>query len=365
MGAVFLARQCDCERKVAIKFLNLDPFAPGRERELRFEREARLAIELTHPNIVSVFEHGHTADRSYLVMEYIEGVSLRELLKPGQPMDVQQARTVLNGVIQALTCLHDKNIVHRDLKPENVLVDSSEVVKVTDFGLAVRVPEVGTVTNTGEYLGTVDYMAPEQRARLPLDERADQFSLGVMAYEMLTGKRPLGCFKPPSLLNSQLSPSVDDVLIRAMQEDPDDRYPTIREFDKSLGRALAARPRRARKRITLAAATLALASVVLVALMNYGKETTPDLPSPGEFAAALPTEDARTSSQDATPQKPLAADRQTGVAQDAETPTLYVTRTGNKFHAAHCRHLAKSKIPITLSEARAKFKPCSVCRPPE
>jgi serine/threonine protein kinase len=366
MGSVFLARQCACERKVAIKFLTRHAFATNNERQLRFEREARLATELTHPNIVSVFEHCQSADLSYFVMEFIEGVSLREQLKPGQPMAVQQARTVLNGVIQALTYLHDKNIVHRDLKPDNVLVDSSGVVKVTDFGLAVRVPEVGSVTNTGEYLGTVDYMAPEQRARLPLDDRADQFSLGVMAYEMLTGKRPLGCFKPPSQLNSQLSRSVDEVLAKAMQEDPDDRYPTIQAFNKSLGRALAASPRRARTRITLAVAVLALVSVFLIALMNYGNETAPDLPTPpSEFVAELPADDAREITKDATPQEPPAADSQPGAAQDADAPVFYATRAGNKFHTAHCRHLAKSKIPITSNEARVKFQPCSVCRPEE
>jgi tetratricopeptide (TPR) repeat protein len=265
MGEVFLARQDKSERLVAIKFLA--PSETNPEQERRFEREARLVAQLTHPNLVSVFEHGTASGRAYFVMEYVEGSSLRRLLEPGQPMDLKPARAILDGILAALTYLDEMKVVHRDLKPENVLVDNTGHIKVTDFGLSVAVTEVGLVTSTGEFLGTVDYMAPEQRARLPVDERADQYSLGVLAYELLTGKRPFGRFKPASQLNPKLSPSVDEVLAKALQEDPDDRYRTIEELHETLNRALAQRSRRSRRRIVVALAVLALLTFTALGLM--------------------------------------------------------------------------------------------------
>ncbi len=278
MGEVFLARHFDDGRKVAIKFLS-QSVTSSRERGLRFERESRLAIELIHPNIVAVLGYGQSDGRDYLVMELVEGGSLRELLKPGQPMDVPTVRTVLRGTVQALTYLHDKRIIHRDLKPENVLVDGSGHVKVTDFGLAVPVAEVGAVTGTGEYIGTVDYMAPEQRARLPIDERADQFSLGVIAYEMLTGKRPLGSFKPASHFNPRLCSRVDEVLTTALREDSDDRYATVQEFWNALAQALAESPRRWSGRWVAAAAGVGLLAAGAAAIANHLRGRAKDTPT--------------------------------------------------------------------------------------
>jgi tetratricopeptide (TPR) repeat protein/tRNA A-37 threonylcarbamoyl transferase component Bud32 len=238
MGEVYAARQSDTQRSVAIKFLAPHSNRNSRELKRRFDREARLMSGLAHPNIVTVVDHGTVAGQDYFVMEYVDGPSLRELLHHGRPMETTQACVILHGICQALSYLHDSGIVHRDLKPDNVLIDPSGNVKLTDFGISTPLSEVGIVTGTGEFLGTLDYIAPEQRARLPIDQRVDQYSLGVMAFEMLTGRLPIGGAKPPSQLNPQLSPQVDAVLSKSLQEDPDDRYATVSDFGQALDRAL-------------------------------------------------------------------------------------------------------------------------------
>jgi serine/threonine protein kinase len=239
MGDVFLARQCSLGRTVAIKFLSPRRGGDSEEQRQRFEREARLMAQVVHPNIVTVFDRGSIDDRDYFVMEYVEGKSLESLLATGGPLPAGQARRVLAAVLQALAFLHEKGVVHRDLKPSNVLIDSDGQVKLTDFGISVALDEMGQLTDTGQALGSWDYVAPEQRSRLPVDQRADQFALAVVAYEVLTGRRPCGNFKPPSQLNLALNPEVDRVLSRALQEDPDDRYPTVEQFGAALDRALA------------------------------------------------------------------------------------------------------------------------------
>lgn len=261
MGEVYLARGESGDR-VAIKFLA--PLRNMDERELRqrFERETRLMAQLSHPNIVRVLAHGHVQDQPYLVLEYVQGRSLRNRLTPGSPLPLPLARHVIAETANAISYLGEAGIVHRDLKPENVLLDEEDHVKVTDFGISVAVTEVGHLTRTAEVLGTVDYIAPEQRARLPVDPRADQFSLAVIVYETLTGKRPVGSFKPPSQLNRQLHPAVDPVLARALQEDPDDRYPDARDFAAALDRSLRRRPRRRLRAATWAAVVLTAALAI-------------------------------------------------------------------------------------------------------
>jgi serine/threonine protein kinase len=243
MAQVFLARQRNLERLVAIKFLAHQAGAGDREQRLRFEREARLMAQIAHPNVVTVFDRGTAAGRDYLVMEYVEGVSLRALLDGGVPLAVQQARRILREVALALAHLHDRGIVHRDVKPENVLFSRNGTARVTDFGIAFLTGQEGSITHTGQAIGTLDYMAPEQRCRLPVDARADQFALAVMAYEMLTGKRPLGGIRPPSRLNRALGPHVDEVLLKALRQEPEDRYPGVAAFAEALDNALSQAPR--------------------------------------------------------------------------------------------------------------------------
>jgi tetratricopeptide (TPR) repeat protein len=266
MGEVYLAHREGSEERVAVKLLSPTEKGDQQARRQRFERETRFMAKLSHPNIVRVLEHGHVNGRPYLVMEFVDGRDLRGWMKPGCPVPVAQTRRVIAETASALAYLGDAGIVHRDLKPENVLLDEHEKVKITDFGISVAVTEVGQLTQTAEVLGTVDYMAPEQRARLPVDQRADQFSLAVIAYELLTGKRPLGNFKPPSQLNPQLHPAVDAVLARALEEDPDDRYPDVREFAAALEKSLQRKVRRWLRPVIAA-------SVVGVAVAAIGSAT--------------------------------------------------------------------------------------------
>jgi tetratricopeptide (TPR) repeat protein len=300
MAQVFLARQRNLERLVAIKFLAPQAGADDGERRLRFEREARLMAQVAHPNVVTVFDRGMVGDRDYLVMEHVEGVSLRALLEVGAPLAVTQARKLLREVAQALAHLHGRGIVHRDVKPENVLVGRDGAVRVTDFGIAFLTGEEGLLTRTSQAVGTLDYMAPEQRCRLPVDARADQFALAVMAYELLTGRRPLGNVKPPSQLNPALGADVDPVLLKALRQDPEDRYPSVSAFaealDDALGQASASR-RRPRAAALLAAGLLVGlgAGLALQRALGPGPAAAPSGPadqsvSPSPPAAPAPAQ---------------------------------------------------------------------------
>lgn len=244
MGEVYLAVRKRDGVRVAVKFLNAGERSDEPEIRLRFERETRLLYECSHSNIVAVLDHGSADGRPYLVMEYLSGGSLRRWIGPGQALPVSRVRQVVGGIARALAALEERRILHRDLKPENVLLGEGGEVKVSDFGISAALTEVGQLTETAQALGTIDYMAPEQRYRLSIDSRADQYSLGVIAYELLTGRRPLGNFKPPSRLNPRLHPSVDAAVSKALQEDPDDRYDRIPDFAHALDEALRRRPAR-------------------------------------------------------------------------------------------------------------------------
>jgi len=236
MGDVFLARQVATGEKVAIKLLRSDE--NDSENSLRFVRETRIVEQISHPHIVRVFDSGSVDGNRYFVMEFIAGGCLRDLMPAGCQLDPTQALSYLKQIGSALSYLHKRSIIHRDLKPENILIDESGCSKVTDFGLSVSKADLGTMTVTGQFLGTMDYIAPEQRYRLPLDERVDLFALGVIAYELLVGKRPLGSFKAPSEFNPQLSRQTDMAILRALEEDPDDRFSSVDEFLVALESAI-------------------------------------------------------------------------------------------------------------------------------
>ncbi|RUL87378.1 bifunctional serine/threonine-protein kinase/formylglycine-generating enzyme family protein [Tautonia sociabilis] len=274
MGEVFLARQLRLGRLVAIKFLTADGTSDPEKRAARFRREAELMARISHPNILGIHDFGEVDGHPFLVMEYVERGDLRRMMRPGRPMPAAQAMAILDAVAEALDHLHRLGILHRDLKPENILMHDEANPKVADFGLAVLRTGAGSLTQTQEGLGTLGYVAPEQRYRLRIDERADQYSLAALSYELLTGSCPLGIIRPPSQLNPRLRRVVDSVLLRALKEDPDDRYPSIRRFVDDLQASLSVSiPTRSSTRlgrstwtwplVGMMAASVAVAAVVL------------------------------------------------------------------------------------------------------
>ncbi len=230
MGAVYKARQIKLDRLVALKIL---PPGPGKDPEFagRFAREAKVLARLNHPHIVSVHDFGQAGGYYYLLMEYVDGVNLRLLLHDG-PVSSRNALEIVPQVCDALQYAHEEGVVHRDVKPENILLDRKGRVKIADFGLAKLVgrPPAGfSMTGSNQVMGTLDYMAPEQRHKpQQVDHRADIYSLGVVFYEMLTGELPLGRFDPPSR-KAALDARLDDVVFRALEREPDRRYQRISE----------------------------------------------------------------------------------------------------------------------------------------
>ena len=232
MGVVYKGKQTSLDRVVAIKLLPLE-VSIDRDFGERFVREARTMAKMNHPNIVSVFDFGHTTEgHLYFVMEFVEGTTLHHLIKAVGLKPVQSLELIV-GVCEALQYAHSEGVIHRDIKPANILVDTKGRVKVTDFGLArmdtAKTPEQWGQTMTGMVLGTPDYMSPEQKKGIRVDHRADIYSLGVMLYEMLCGEIPAGVFDPPSQ-RVDVDERIDQVVIRAMQQEPNRRYASTAEM---------------------------------------------------------------------------------------------------------------------------------------
>ncbi len=241
MGAVYKARQKSLNRLVAIKLLTRQS-SGQHDFEARFTREARALAELNHPNIVTIHDFGQAAGFYFLLMEYVDGVNLRQAMNAGRMLPAQ-ALSIVPPVCEALTFAHERGIVHRDIKPENLLLDREGRVKIVDFGIAriVRLPAGersphidsgrdglnSDVQLTGDVvLGTPNYMAPEQKLQAEaVDQRADVYSLGVVLYEMLTGELPLGNFEMPSR-KVQVDVRLDEIVLRALDHNPELRWPT-------------------------------------------------------------------------------------------------------------------------------------------
>ena len=185
-----------------------------------------MLAKLSHPNIVTIHDFGQASEFSYLVMEYVDGMNLREILRTGG-LESQQSLAVISALAEALDYAHAEGVVHRDIKPENILFDRRGHVKLADFGLAkLAYPSAvnPTLTLTRQALGTPHYMAPEQwESPQDVDHRADIYALGVVGYEMLTGRLPVGKFDAPSTL-TKVSTVVDDVIHKALHRDPAKRY---------------------------------------------------------------------------------------------------------------------------------------------
>ena len=225
MGVVYKARQKQLDRLVALKVLNAE--LAGRPGFVeRFQREARALARLSHPNIVSIHDFGQRDGRCYLVMEFVDGLNLRQMMVAGI-ITPELALSIVPKVCEALQFAHDEGILHRDIKPENILVDRKGRVKIADFGLAKLTGEPDTadsLTRTGMAMGTPRYMAPEQYADTKtVDHRADIYSLGVVFYEMLTGELPIGRFAAPSK-KVVVDVRLDEVVLRTLEQEPALRY---------------------------------------------------------------------------------------------------------------------------------------------
>jgi tRNA A-37 threonylcarbamoyl transferase component Bud32 len=243
MGAVYKARQVKLDRLVALKIL---PAEWGRDPAFseRFAREARALARLNHPHIVSVHDFGEAGGHFFLLMEFVDGANVRQLLQAG-PLEPALALSVIPQICDALQYAHEEGVVHRDVKPENILVDKRSRVKIADFGLAKLVGTSRasfTLTGTHQVMGTVDYMAPEQRNRpQEVDHRADIYSLGVVFYEMLTGELPLGRFAPPSQV-AAVDGRLDEVVFRSLEREPERRYQHASDIKSELDSIAGAAP---------------------------------------------------------------------------------------------------------------------------
>jgi serine/threonine-protein kinase len=225
MGTVYKARHLRLGRAVAVKFLD-EGLAPRAELEKRFEREARALAALNHPGIVAVHDFGREGERAYLVMEYVEGETLSKSL----PLTPERVRSVAIQICEALAYAHRQGVVHRDIKPDNILLDAQGHVKIADFGIARLLrPEAedGTVTRTGGIVGSPPYMAPEALAGAPPDPRMDLYSLGVVLYEMQTGRRPAGVL-------TALPGRLGEVVRKALEPEPRHRYASAEEMRAAL-----------------------------------------------------------------------------------------------------------------------------------
>jgi serine/threonine protein kinase len=235
MGVVYKARQPRLDRFVALKLLPQSLAADAAFAE-RFNREARVLARLNHPNIVTVHDFGQSGGYFYLLMEFVDGVNLRQAMRAGR-FSPHQALFLVPKICEALQFAHDEGVLHRDIKPENILLDTRGRVKIADFGIAKLVGEAReslTLTASGMVVGTPHYMAPEQLEHpQDVDQRADIYSLGVVFYEMLTGELPIGRFAPPSE-KSSVDPRVDEVVLHALEKEREKRYHSAGEVKTSV-----------------------------------------------------------------------------------------------------------------------------------
>jgi eukaryotic-like serine/threonine-protein kinase len=253
MSEVHLARDLRLHRDVAIKVLRAD-LARDPSFYLRFRREAQNAAALNHPAIVAVYDTGEaettTGPLPYIVMEYVDGVTLRDIVHTQGPMPSKRAIEVIADACQALNFSHQHGIIHRDVKPANIMISKTGAVKVMDFGIARALADANSVTQTAAVIGTAQYLSPEQARGEKVDARSDVYSLGCVLYEILTGEPPFTGDSPvavayqhvredpvpPSQRHSDISPELDAVVLKALAKNPDNRYQSAAEMRADLVR---------------------------------------------------------------------------------------------------------------------------------
>ena len=252
MARVYLARDRSLDRPVAVKEL-VPEFAADESFVERFRREAQAAANLTHPNIVGVYDWGTQDNTYFIIMEYVDGPVLSKVLRDEGPLHPRRAAELASEVAAALGFAHSRGVVHRDVKPGNVILTSSGQAKVTDFGIAraMSAPEEN-LTQAGSVMGTATYFSPEQAQGLPVDQRSDLYSLGVVLFEMVTGRTPFTGETPlaiaykhvqdqppaPSTLVSGLPAGLEAVIMKLLRKRPEDRYANAEDLRADLRRFL-------------------------------------------------------------------------------------------------------------------------------
>lgn len=250
MGDVYKAHDRKLDRVVAIKILKRE-FNDDNNFIRKFKRESLAAASISHPNIVSIYDVGSEESEydktHYIVMEYIDGKTLKEVINEEGRLNEKRALNYCVQIAEALKVAHSKNIVHRDIKSQNIMITKDDRVKVTDFGIA-RVADNSTVTATNAIMGSVHYFSPEQARGAKVDNRSDIYSLGIVLYEMLTGKLPFDAENPvsvalmqvqsnmpiPSKSNQNISQSVDSIVLKMTMKDPDERYKDVYQLIRDI-----------------------------------------------------------------------------------------------------------------------------------
>ncbi|WP_080942946.1 Stk1 family PASTA domain-containing Ser/Thr kinase [Clostridium baratii] len=242
MAVVYKARCNKLNRFVAVKILK-DEYADNEEIVKKFKKEATAIAKLSDTNIVNVLDVGSEGTRNYIVMELVNGKTLKEAISQFGSLNYETAITIAIQVAKALECAHKNSIIHRDIKPQNILVTEEGLVKVTDFGIA-KSSDSATLTNTSTILGSAHYFSPEQAKGAFIDERTDIYSLGIVMYEMVTGKLPFEADSPvtialkhlqeqvvpPKELNSRVPGSLNKVILKCMEKDADNRYQNVKDL---------------------------------------------------------------------------------------------------------------------------------------
>lgn len=250
MANVYLATDTILSRDVAIKVLRLE-YANDEEFIERFDREAQAATSLSHQNIVNIFDVGEEEHILYMAMEYVEGFTLKEYIQKHGPLEVEETLNIMQQVTSAIAHAHANDLVHRDIKPQNILIDPYGQVKVTDFGIAIALSAT-SLTKTNSILGSVHYLSPEQARGGMATKKSDIYSLGIVLFEMLTGKLPFSGQSPVSIalkhlqsnppsvrsIHPNIPQSVENIVLQSMDKDPFHRYENVTEMHYALEHAL-------------------------------------------------------------------------------------------------------------------------------
>jgi eukaryotic-like serine/threonine-protein kinase len=363
MSAVWLAEDEELGRRVAVKTL-----APAADRA-RFEREARAVAALSHPNICALYDYGEAQGKPFMVLEYLPGGSLADLLEQGRPLADEETARIVAGVAEGLAHAHGRGLVHRDLKPANILFDAERRPKIADFGIA-QVQGSGTLTESGTVLGTALYISPEQAAGQAATPASDIYSLGVILFQLLTGRLP---FESPNAMEivrqhrDEPPPSVHDLrpdaplwladlTARALAKDPASRPSDGAAFAAALAaeaedatqvlQTLPGRRPRLRRGLLLAAAVLLLAGGIATAVVATHDSSSPSQTTP--VNPTVPSVTAAPTAPSTTAPPTTTASRPTTTARTTTAPTTTARTTTAPTTTAR-----PTTVPTTLPTTTA------------